>query len=138
MTYTTGVPDRWLGAGGQGSFGISGNTITLETIGGGKPNEMIAPAVADGGVYSNVNNGFQQFNPYNIGPATFSLALSGVTSLTTVTAVTFSFGTSPDTFLSGDVRSRAVRDDLALAGMVTLGLVGLIRSRRTVKTSPGA
>jgi hypothetical protein len=33
--------------------------------------------------------------------ATFTLALSGVTATTTVTAVTFSFGTGPDTFLPG-------------------------------------
>jgi len=101
VTYVAGSPTRFLGAGGQGSFGIVGNTVTLEAIGGGKPTEMITPSLANGGTFSSVNNGFQQFNPYTIGPATFSLALSGVTANTTITSATFSFGTGPDTFLLG-------------------------------------
>jgi PEP-CTERM motif len=100
VTYTTGSPTRWLGVGG-GSFGISGNTITLETIGGGMPTEMIMPSMTNGGTYGNVNNGFQNFDPYVIGPGTFTLALSGVTSSTTISGATFSFGTGPDTFLPG-------------------------------------
>ncbi|MDQ2832934.1 MAG: PEP-CTERM sorting domain-containing protein [Acidobacteriota bacterium] len=101
VTYVAGSPTRFLGAGGQGSFGIVGNTITLEAIGGGKPNEMITPFMTDGGTFSSVNNGFQQFNPYTIGPATFTLALAGVTTNTTITDATFSFGTGPDTFIPG-------------------------------------
>jgi hypothetical protein len=101
VTYTTGSPTRFLGAGGQGNFSVSGSTVTLEAIGGGKPTEMITPTVANGGTLSNVNNGFQQFNPYTIGPATFMLSLSGVTANTTINAATFSFGTGPDTFLTG-------------------------------------
>lgn len=101
VTYVSGSPTRFLGAGGQGGFGISGNTVTLETIGGGQPTQMIAPSIANGGTFTNVNQGFQNFNPYVIGPATFNLALSGVTANTTITAATFSFGTGPDTFLPG-------------------------------------
>jgi len=101
VTYVAGNPTRWLGAGGQGNFSIVGNTITLEAIGGGQPTQMIAPFVANGGSLSNVNQGFQNFNPYIIGPATFTLNLAGVTAATTVTAATFSFGTGPDTFLPG-------------------------------------
>jgi hypothetical protein len=108
VTYTTGSPVRFLGEGppppgGTGAFTISGKTITMEALGGGQPSEMIAPAIADGGTYTNVNNGFQNFDPYTIGPATFVLDLSGVTASTTVTAVTFSFGTGPDHTLSGTV-----------------------------------
>jgi hypothetical protein len=66
---------------------------------------MIAPFIAEGGIYTNLNNGFDNFNPYVIGPATFTLALSGVTANTTVTSATFSFGTGPDTFLSGTCTS---------------------------------
>jgi hypothetical protein len=40
-----------------------------------------------------------QFNPFVVGPATFALALSGVTAATTITEATFSFGTEPDTFI---------------------------------------
>ena len=101
VTFTTGSPGRFLGVGGEGNFSIVGDTIVIEAIGGGKPSEMIAPAIANGGTYTNVNNGFQQFNPYTIGPAMFVLGLSGVTASTTVTAATFSFGTGPDTFVDG-------------------------------------
>ena len=41
------------------------------------------------------------FNPFVVGPATFTLALSGVTADTTITSATFSFGTGPDTFVTG-------------------------------------
>jgi hypothetical protein len=94
-------PTRWLGAGGQGGFSVVGNTVTLEAIGGGQPSQMIVPFQTNGGVYSNVNNGFDNFEPYTIGPATFGLNLSGVTANTTITSAIFSFGTGPDTFLPG-------------------------------------
>ena len=61
-----------------------GNTITLETIGGGQPDQMILPA---GTTYpaanASITNGM--FSPYVYGPATFTLALSGVTAATTIT-----------------------------------------------------
>ena len=101
VTYTTGSPGRFLGTGGGGVFSITGNTILMEAIGGGKPDQMITPAIANGGTYTNVNGGFDNFNPYTIGPATFVLNLPGVTADTTVTAASFSFGTKPDTFLPG-------------------------------------
>ena len=100
-TLAPGSPTRWLGAGGQGDFSIVGNTITLETIGGGQPNQMILPT---GTTYpaanASITNGM--FSPYVDGPATFTLALSGVTAATTIipTSVTFSFGTGPDTFIT--------------------------------------
>ena len=100
VTYVAGSPTRFLGTGG-GNLGISGNTVTLEAIGGGQPTQMIAPTIANGGTYTNVNGGFSNFDPYTIGPATFTLALSGVTANTTITAANFSFGTGPDTFLPG-------------------------------------
>lgn len=100
VTYVAGSPTRFLGTGG-GSFVHSGNAITLEAIGGGQPTQMIAPTIANGGTYSNVNNGFQNFDPYTIGPATFTLAFSGITADTTITGANFSFGTGPDTFLPG-------------------------------------
>src|SRR5262249_29233539 len=99
VTYVTSdaqtgftTPTRWfLGTGA----GISGNTITLETIGGtglGQPSEMIVPFIADGGTYTNADATFSNFNSFVIGPATFTLELSGVTADTTVIAGNFSFG----------------------------------------------
>ena len=101
-TNVSGAPVRWIGQGppppgGQGTFSITGNTILMESLGGGQPSQMILPG---GGTYTNVNNGFSNFNPYVIGPATFTLALSGVTANTTITSAVFSFGTGPDTLLT--------------------------------------
>ena len=92
-----GLGPRPMGAGGQGNFSIVGNTITLETIGGGQPSQMILPTA---GNYPNANasitNGM--FSPFVDGTAQFTLFLSGVNINTTVTSATFSFGTGPDTF----------------------------------------
>src|SRR5262249_57892998 len=96
VTNVSGNPTRWLGT-NPGGFSILGNTITLETIGGGQPDEMLIPS---GASFPNVNNGFANFNPYIVGPVTFTLALSGVTAATTITSATFSFGTGPDTFIT--------------------------------------
>ena len=133
VTYSaSGTPTRWLGAGGQGSFGISGDTVTLETIGGGPPSQMIAPAIANGGTYANANGGFGNFSPYTIGPATFTLALSGVTPSTTISGVNFSFGTGPDTFLPGVPSTTPPSPEpssLMLLGTGIAGAAGLLRRK---------
>jgi len=104
-TLAAGNPVRWLGQGppppgGTGFFSIVGNTITMEAIGGGQPSQMILPSASS---YPNANasitNGM--FSPFVDGPAQFNLFLSGVGINTTVTGVTFSFGTGPDTFIAG-------------------------------------
>lgn len=105
VSFTSGSPVRFVGMGppppdGTGNFQVTGNTILMEAIGGGQPSQMIAPAIGNGGTYTNVNNGFQNFSPYTIGPATFVLDFSGITAATTVDSVVFSFGTGPDTFIA--------------------------------------
>jgi len=66
VTFTTGSPVRFIG---QGPPPPGDNTILMETIDGGQLSEMIAQAIANPGIYTNVNNGFQNFSPYRIGPA---------------------------------------------------------------------
>jgi len=100
VSNVSGTPTRWLGVGG-GSFSIVGNTITLETIGGGQPDQLILPSGASfPAANASITNGM--FSPFVVGPATFTLNLSGVTAATTVipTSVVFSFGTGPDTFIA--------------------------------------
>ena len=123
-SQTDTTPTRWFS---NATYGTS--SIMLEAIGGGQPSQMIAPFIADGGTYTSANNGFGNFNAYVIGPATFTLALSGVTANTTISNVQFSFGTGPDTFIPGTpVPSPGVPEPGALA-LIGLGLIVLTASR---------
>jgi len=89
---------------------------------------MIAPS---GTSFPNVNQGVQNFNPYVIGTATFTLTgLTGVNALTNVTAATFSFGTGPDTFVPGTVVPEPPSSVMALSALALVGGVGLMWNRR--------
>ena len=105
VTNVGGTPVRWIGQGppppgGMGTFTVTGNTILMEAIGGGQPSQMI---LSSGGSFTGANSSITNgmFSPFVVGPASFTLAFSGVTAGTTVTSAQFSFGTGPDTFIPG-------------------------------------
>jgi hypothetical protein len=111
---------------------IAGNNVTLETLGGGQPSEMIAPFVADGGTYPNSNASVTNFNSHVIGTLTIDLFLSGVTAATTITSVQWSFGTGPDHVLT-DTTPVIIPEETPEPGslaLIGLGLAGLAFVRR--------
>src|SRR6266700_160456 len=96
VTNVSGSPLRWLGQGppppgGQGTFSIVGNTITMEALGGGQPSQLLLPSSTS---FTNANSSITggQFNPFVVGPETFTLHLSGVTAATTIPLQRFPSG----------------------------------------------
>jgi len=90
---------------------------------------MILPS---GGTFTNANASITggQFNPFVVGSLTAVLAFSGITSGTTITSAIFSFGTGPDTFLTGHVVPLPGALPLFLTGLAGLFLVGRRRKKQ--------
>jgi hypothetical protein len=132
VTTVAGNPGRFLGIGG-GSFTVSANTVAMEALGGGMPSELITPTPPANNTFPNTNPGITSQNPYTIGPATFVLNLTGVTSLTTVTAASFSFGTNPDAPLIPGTPMNPVPEPSTIAFAISalpLGLGLWLRRRK--------
>ena len=81
--------------------GLSGGKIVLETAGsfaaGGQPDDLI---IDNGGVYTHANPSITNHQPVIKGTGTFNLTLTGAQA-PTITAVTFLYGTGPDSSMAG-------------------------------------
>jgi hypothetical protein len=101
-TPVAGSPTHW-------GVGTSGGQIVLETAGPsaqpGAPINMIIGPPNGSGNYSNANGGINNgtFFPYIDQTGTFTITDTAITASTTITAVSFDFGTKPDTVLPGTV-----------------------------------
>jgi len=102
-TPVSGNPTHWGVGVASTHCSPAGTTscIALETAGPFaqpmNPIDMIiGPAP-----YTNSNASIGNFNPYINGTGTFVIADSAITAATTITGVTFDFGTGPDTFIVG-------------------------------------
>jgi len=116
-------------SGAIGHWGVgltSGTTVRLATVGqfakGGQPDYLIV------GPTPNQNNGFDNFNPYINGTGVFTLNATGVTSLSSITGVSFLFGTEKATWsVAGDPRTPAgpAAPEPATWAMMLLGFAGV-------------
>jgi hypothetical protein len=104
-----GVATPHVGAITSWDLTSSGATIHLNSLNGSGPSQTIIGPAGPSGVYSNANPsiaGNGPHNPFLTGPVTFTLAVGGVTSLTNVTAATFSFGTEAGDNVPGTTCTR--------------------------------
>jgi hypothetical protein len=127
-TFTLGstVATGWVPTLG----GTSGNLDVLGA-GGAGPTHLIIGPPGPGGTYSNANGsiaGNKAHNPFLNQSATFSISGSGINAGTTITSVTFSFGTTSGIDVAG-VPSVPEPSSIVMAG-IGIGVVSLIRLRR--------
>jgi len=117
-------------------FKTSGTTTaTLDVLGTPTgPMHLIIGPPGPGGTYSSANGsiaGNKPHNPFLKGSATFVITGSGITSSTTITSATFSFGTTEGAATVGGV-PRSVPEPSAqfLLGLGIVGLMGLATASR--------
>lgn len=135
-TPIAGSPTHW-------GVGTSSGQIVLETAGPFAQPAQVRDMIIGPAPYTNSNASIGNFNPYIDGTGTFTIADSAITADTTITAVTFNFGTGPDTFLAGSACTPGTPNcgsgpplvpepsALALVGSA-LVIFGLVWRRRSV------
>ena len=132
-TFTLGskVATGWLL-----NDGVAGG-LQLDVLGGAGPAHLIIGPSGPGDVYSNANGsiaGNKPHNPFLDGTATFTLDVPGVTSATTITSATFSFGTTDGIDVPGTPGTSTSVPEPATYMLFSsaLGLVALAKRFRKV------
>lgn len=112
---------------------LSSSGFTLDALGGGQPSDLIIGPPDSNGLYSNANSSIGNFNPSLSQTATFVVDVANINADTSVTGATFSFGTGPDAYVTGQVGQppQSVPDGgtTALLLGAALSAVGLIRRK---------
>jgi hypothetical protein len=141
--YTTspGPPFHW----GVGLNPANPSQILLATAGPnaffGTPINMIIGPTDGSGNYSNANSSITDghFSPYINGTGTFVFPVTGITPSTTITSVSFDFGTGPDTVLPGVPVTTPVPEPNSLvllgSGLITTAAFHQWRKRKTSKSA---
>lgn len=115
-------------------------TLYLNDLTGGKPNDLIIGPddkgyldPSKGGKYTNANSSISQHNPVILGSATFVIDITGVTSSSHLSGVTFQFGTTSGSNQSVGVLSVPEPSTMAmgLSAMAMMAGVLIRRRRRT-------
>lgn len=133
IAKTTGVATP--GATGNTMWGInssSSGTIILSALLSGPSNLIIGPGGA-AGVYTNANGsiaGNPAHNPFLMGTVDFDLNIPGLTSVSQISNISVSFGTSPGSTLSvGSSAAMPEPSSLLLLGTGLLALGFTLRRR---------
>jgi hypothetical protein len=114
VTSTSGTGDiSTISSGGSFTTGVSSSlnrwtttdashVLTLTALGGGQPNQLIIGPDNHGGFdpstgsYTSAKSSITGKNPSVLGTATFVIDDAGITSASTISSVTFRFGTDAD------------------------------------------
>lgn len=125
IAKTTGIPT--LGVTGNAMWGInsSASTIILSALLSGPSNLIIGPA-GPGGDYTNANGsiaGNPAHNPFLTGTVDFNLTIPGLTSVSQISGIVASFGTSPGSTLG--VTSTAATPEPSSLLLLGTGLLAL-------------
>jgi len=133
-TFSTGatVPTGWVPT----LSGSSGHLDVLSGTGHAGPAHLII-GPPGGSTYANSNgsiHGNRPHNPFLNQSATFTITGSGITADTTITSVSFSFGTTSGVFVGGQAVPEPSALVLSLVGIGLLGSIGVYRSRHVRRT----
>ncbi len=72
----------------------TGTAISLTTLSGGKPNELIIGPGDKNGIYNNANSSITGHGPSVLNTATFTFDITGITASSTLSNVVLDFGTT--------------------------------------------